>query len=149
VTDFSAKVAAVKAAYEDCFGCGRANPIGLHLDEFTPDGEGGITATFRPRPEYRGFAGVLHGGIVAAALDETLAWTAILLADAMTLTARLELRYRNPAPPDRPLRVSGRIVEQRGRRLVLAGDLTEGSTPIAQAEGLFLVVETPPGPGAT
>lgn len=136
---FDAKVERIKAAYDVCFGCGRTNPIGLQLDDFAAEGDDAISATFTPRPEYSGFAGVLHGGIVATALDETLAWTAMLLADALVVTAKLELRYRNPALPDHTLRTTGRIVERRGKRLVLAGRLIDGDTLVAEAEGLFLV----------
>ncbi len=100
---------------------------------------------FTPRPDYRGFAGVLHGGIIAAALDETLAWAAILLADVMVLTAKLDLRYRAPAPSDRELRVTGRLVERRGRRLVLEGEVTADGAILAEASGLFLVSGGLPG----
>lgn len=143
--EFSAKIDRVKAAYDLCFGCGRRNPIGLQLDDFMPAGDDAITTEFTPREDYRGFAGVLHGGIIAAALDETLAWAAILLADSMVLTAKLELRYRAPAPADRPLRITGRLVERRGRRLVLEGDVTANGTTLAEARGLFLVTGGLPG----
>ena len=82
--------------------------------------------------------GVLHGGVVATALDETMAWTAMLLMDSLVVTAKLELRYRKPALPGHPLRFTGRIVEQRGRRLVLAGSAADRDGIVAEAEGLFL-----------
>jgi hypothetical protein len=96
VTDVSDRIEKVKARYEGCFGCGRANAIGLQLDGFQSDGTV-VTASFVPREEYRGFDGILHGGIVAAALDEVLGWTAILLHGSMAVTAKLELRYRPKA----------------------------------------------------
>jgi acyl-coenzyme A thioesterase PaaI-like protein len=57
------------AGARHCFACGDDNPIGLHLDDIRRDGDR-VRATLRPRPEYRGYPGVLHGGLSAAALDE-------------------------------------------------------------------------------
>jgi uncharacterized protein (TIGR00369 family) len=137
VTDVARRVERVKDRYEDCFGCGRANAIGLQLDDFSIE-DGTVVASFRPRPEYRGFEGVLHGGIVAAALDELLGWTAILLADAMAVTAKLELRYRRPAPAGGEYRLEGRVVDRRGKRLVLSATCSVEGDVVAEASGVFL-----------
>lgn len=146
---FADTVARVKSQYELCFGCGMHNPIGLRLDGFEPDGDTGIRTMFTPRDHYRGFADVLHGGVVAAALDETMAWTAILRESAMAVTAKLDLRFRAPAPADEPLLLTGNIVERRGKRLVIAAEASAHGTALAEAEGLFLIVGgLPPGDGA-
>ncbi len=94
-----------------------------------------------PRAEYRGFHGILHGGIVAAALDEVMGWTAILLEGTMAVTAKLELRYRNPAPAEGTYRLEGEILERRGRRLVIGARCTRDAVEIAEAEGVFLATE--------
>ena len=92
VTD---RVARVKAQYPGCFGCGRANARGHQLDGFETDGER-IRAPFSARPEYCGFDGIPHGGIVATALDEILGWTATVVEGEMAVTAKLEIRYLEP-----------------------------------------------------
>lgn len=130
-------IAERRRGYELCFGCGPENPMGLHLDDFTVV-EDTVVVEFTPRPEYQGFGGVLHGGVLATALDEILAWSAILLADSPAVTAKLELRYRRPAPANATYRLTGRIVEDRGRRLVLVGTCHVGDDLVAEAEGLFL-----------
>ncbi len=138
--EVAARAAAVRAAYNDCFGCGLANPLGLHLDGFAvADGE--LTAGFAPRPDYRGFADVLHGGVVAALLDETLAWTAMLIEGTYVVTATLELKYRSPAPTNTTYAVRGRVEERRGRRLHLQGFASAGDRVVAEAKGLFLATE--------
>lgn len=141
MTDLAERVKRVKASYEGCFGCGRANAIGLHLDGFARDGSV-IRASFLPRAEYRGFHGILHGGIVAAALDEVMGWTAILLEGTMAVTAKLELRYRNPAPAEGTYELEGEIVQRSGRRLIIAATCTRNATTIAEAEGVFLATES-------
>jgi uncharacterized protein (TIGR00369 family) len=138
--DLAARAAALRAAYNECFGCGTENPIGLHLDDFAID-EGELTAHFVPRPEYRGFAGILHGGILAALLDETLAWTAMMLEDTYVVTANLELKFRKPARVDARYRLRGRVVQRRGRRLQLAGEVSCDGVVVAEAQGLFLATE--------
>ncbi len=144
---FADRIAEIKARYDQCFGCGMGNPIGLHLDDFVPDGPDGIATSFTPRAEYRGFDGVLHGGVLATALDETLAWTAMLRAEVLVVTATLQLKYRAPADPTQTFRVSGRIAERRGKRLRLEGRVAAGPDVVAEASGLFLV--TGPLPSAT
>ena len=136
----AAKVAAIRDRYDHCFGCGTANPIGLHLGDFAIDGDT-VTARFNPRAEYNGFADVLHGGIVATLLDETLAWTAMLLENTLVVTASLNLKFRTPAPLRAEYEVRGRVEQRRGRRLQLAGSASAGGATVAEATGLFVATE--------
>ena len=137
-TDLAARVKAIKQDYEYCFGCGLNNPKGLQIDDFRVDGRE-VSASFTPQADHRGFEGVLHGGIIATALDETLAWTAILVENVMVVTAKLDLRYRNPAPVPATYELRGRLDERRGRRLLISGDCRTRGDVVAEASGLFLV----------
>lgn len=128
-----------KADYEACFGCGDRNPIGIHIGGFERI-DGGIAASFTPQPDHRGFQDVLHGGIIATALDEMLAWTATLLEDVFVFTGKMELRFRKQAPWDAAYRLEGYLDERRGRRLLLHGNCQTGDGAIvAEASGLYLV----------
>lgn len=141
MTDLEARIQRVRARYPECFGCGWENPTGLGIDGFT-ESAGVVGATFTPRPDFAGFEGVLHGGIVAAALDEILAWTGLLVEETLAVTARLELRYRNPAPFDAVYRLEGRVDQRRGRRLEMSATCATGSKVVAEASGLFLAGDT-------
>ncbi len=140
MSDFSQRAAVVRAKYNECFGCGLDNPIGLHLDGFAAAGDE-LKASFTPRGDYRGFAGILHGGILAALLDETLAWTAMMFEDSYVVTAQLQLKFRHPAPTDAAYDLRGRVDERRGRRLLMSGEASVAGTVIAEASGLFLATE--------
>jgi acyl-coenzyme A thioesterase PaaI-like protein len=140
MVDLSERAAALRLQYNDCFGCGLANPIGLHLDGFVAAHDE-LRASFTPRPEYCGFSGVLHGGILAALLDETLAWTAMLLEGTFVVTANLELKFRNPAPTAAAYEVHGKVMERRGRRLRLAGSVRTDEKIVADAAGLFVATD--------
>ena len=123
-----------------CFACGLANPIGLHIDDFAEQ-NGDVTARFISRPELQGLIGVLHGGIAATALDEILVWAGIIQEKVLTVTAKLEIRYRRPVETlDGPIELRARVDERRGRRLSISGELDAGGAKgAATASGLYLV----------
>ncbi len=117
-----------------CFACGQANPIGLRL-KFRLEGDDGIRAEFTPGPQYQGYDGVLHGGIVAAALDDAMA-NLFHLRGRETVTARLEIRYRREAPIGRRLVVSARTTGERGRFFTAEATLALHDGPcLAEARG--------------
>lgn len=135
------KVSRSKADYTGCFGCGLGNPIGLQIDDFTVSGST-VTAVFEPRHDYRGLTGVLHGGVVATAMDEIPVWTGILTESVLCVTAKLDLRYRQPAPVDVTYTLEGHLDERRGKRVLISGEAISDDTVVAEASGLFLVSET-------
>ena len=126
--------------YQACFGCGARNLDGLRL-VFHRDGEE-IWAVTTPEERFQGFPGVLHGGVVATMLDETLSRAAVI-TNRWMMTARLEIRYRRPAPVGRALRVSARPVLVRARMVSARGEVRLADEPdviLAEAEGVFLPI---------
>ena len=91
------------------------------------------------REEHQGGPGLVHGGIVGAALDEACG----LLATwhrFPAVTARFAVRFRKPVPINCDLRVSARVTAERGRRIEITAELRDGDTLLADAEGTFLHV---------
>ena len=106
-----------------------------------PDAEGVETyqspVTFSAH--HQGGPGIVHGGIVGAALDEACG----LLATwhrFPAVTARIAIRYRRPVPINRTLRIASRVTSDRGRRIAIAGELRDGDELLADADGAFLHV---------
>jgi acyl-coenzyme A thioesterase PaaI-like protein len=131
------------SAYQRCFACGARNPHGLRL-VFRQEGEV-IVTEFTPDLRFQGFPGVVHGGILATLLDETLSRMATAQGRWM-MTARLEVRYRAAAPVGQTLRVSARTLAARAHMLTAAGEIRladDPATVIATAEGTFMAL--PPG----
>lgn len=93
-----------------CFACGPENPHGLHLS-FRFEGDECV-CDFIPQRCHQGWAGVVHGGIVATLLDETMNR---MLCDSGTpvVTADLHVRFKHPAPVEVPLQVRARVRERR------------------------------------
>lgn len=133
-------VGRLRNRYDACFGCGSANPVGLHLDGFAVDGDA-IVAPFAPRPEFAGFEDTLHGGIVATALDEISAWSAMFTHGVLVFTATLDIRYRSQAGSGDQFEMRGAVVERRGRRLKITGQMNRGGSVVAESNGLFIVAE--------
>jgi len=97
-----------------CFICGRENPVGLKLDFYTP--EPGLVRTKITIPaHFEGYPGVVHGGILAAILDETGGRAHMDDPTHFMVTAQLNVRYRKPVPSETSLEVIGIAGERKGR----------------------------------
>jgi len=121
-----------------CFACGQGNPIGLKL-EFHFEGDDYVT-TFEVRPEYQGWAGIVHGGLLATALDETMArllWERKINA----ITGRLEVRYHQPVSIGETLTIRGRITRQRPPLVETTAEATNSDgAVVAEAKGVSMEV---------
>src|ERR1035438_6771594 len=102
------------AAQNRCFGCGKANPSGMHLDFLlAPDGS---VVCLPVVPEaFDGHPGYLHGGIIATLLDETMS-KSVRARGLTAMTRQLEIEYLRPVPSGAPLRMEGRILTHEGRK---------------------------------
>ena len=89
---------------------------------------------------FEGAPGRSHGGVVAAMLDETFG---ILLAihNEAAYTGRLEVSYRAATPVGRPIQCRCWLVERRGRKLLMHGELRDGELLCAEAEATFITVD--------
>jgi uncharacterized protein (TIGR00369 family) len=127
-----------------CFLCGRQNDIGLKMSWYNDPDAGQIRATLRVPEHFNGYPGFVHGGIVAALIDET-AGRALLLEggwDDLFVTLKLEVKYRQPTPTDVPLTVTGWVIKRSASRAraVAKVALPDGTVT---AEGEVIVVRPP------
>ncbi len=76
---------------EQCFICGEANAAGLQT-RFYVEGES-VCMPLTARAEHCGYPGRVHGGVVAAALDECMGWAAARAIQRMCVTGDLRVRY--------------------------------------------------------
>lgn len=98
-----------------CFVCGRKNPKGLYL-AFYDDGSNEVHTEFTLGDDYQGYPDVVHGGIVAAILDEVVGRVAMIHDHHhLMMSVVLQVKYRHPTPTHTPLRAVGRVVRLRGR----------------------------------
>ncbi len=118
-----------------CFACGQSNPIGLRL-QFMAIGDT-VRAEFTPGSQYQGYDGVVHGGIVAAALDDAMAQL-FHMKGQEALTARLEIRFRRETPVGQRLVVTARLTGKRTKLFTAEAALAmPDGTRLAEATGTF------------
>lgn len=115
-----------------CFVCGVENPIGLHL-KFYETGPGEVTADINLTDQYQGYPGIVHGGVIAAMLDEAAGRAHMGPPDEprFMFTAKLDVRYRKNVPVGQPLRLVGKAGLSKRRT-------AEASSAIYDQEGVLL-----------
>ena len=125
----------------NCFVCGIANPFGLHL-RFYDTGPGEVTSDYVVPEHFQGYPGVVHGGVVAAMLDEVTARVHIHGDPPRFMyTARLEIKYRKNVPVGQPLHLVGQAGKLRNKAATSVGRIygSDGEL-LAEAEALLVNV---------
>jgi acyl-coenzyme A thioesterase PaaI-like protein len=125
----------------NCFGCSPRNDIGLKL-KFKYDEETDEVFTFiRPRAEYCGYPGVLHGGIQASMLDEAAYWAVHMATGKPALTTRLDMELKRAVvlPAEVEIRAGVTALKRKIAR-VEARILVEGELK-AQAKITYYVAD--------
>ena len=121
----------------NCFACGPANPIGLHLHFDRAETEG-VRCRALLASQFQGWRGIAHGGIVMALLDEAMAHAAGF-AGHRGVTASVNVRFRKPVPLERPIEIHGRVTWRRRNVLGVEAKISdESGTLLAEAEGSFV-----------
>ena len=137
-----------------CFGCGVANPDGLHIRSFlkNPDelrAGSEVIAEWTPEQKYEAFKGVLNGGIIGTLLDCHCNWTAAyyLMKRAggdrppCTVTAEYAIKLLRPTPTKDSLFLSARVVEITDDRATVEGTLSAAGKVCATCRGVFVAVK--------
>lgn len=96
-------------------------------------------ASVRFDERHQGGPGIVHGGLVSAALDEACGLLATWYRFP-TVTARIFVRYRRPVPINRELDVAAWVTRSSGRRIHIDAELSDGSERLAEARAAFLHV---------
>ena len=125
-----------------CFICGLENPIGLHLHIYETE-PGVIESKYIAPDHFQGYPGVLHGGIVAAILDEISGRAH--MGDAVNprfmFTGKLEVKYRKNVPVGKLLKIIGRAGRVRSKMAESwAGIYDESGDLLAEANALHINV---------
>lgn len=129
--------------YAICYGCGSNNAHGLQVRTYW-DGEYG-TFRFTPQDYHTAFPEVVYGGLIASLFDCHCIGTAIAAAYddegrppgstplIMYMTANLNVNYLRPTPMGSELLLKSHVVEQEGKKTVVACTLSAGEIPCANA----------------
>src|SRR5688500_18177191 len=99
-----------------CFGCGPANPDGLHIRIFRDcDNPNRLVGRFTPRPTAGGFPHIVHGGLQFTVLDCMAGWVMLVLRSpgrSMPLTVSATTRFQRAARLGEEFSLSAEVVRE-------------------------------------
>jgi uncharacterized protein (TIGR00369 family) len=122
-----------------CFICGEENPQGLKLS-WTVQGKEAFSE-FIPEKVHQGWRGVVHGGILAAILDEAMT-RLIWQLRGSAVTAEMTVRYLAPAAVGEKLKIHGKIIDDSKRLVLAQAEIRRmDGTIVARAEGKTLALK--------
>lgn len=111
--------------YGRCFLCGQSNPKGLKLILYVEGEE--VFTEFQLSEAFIGYEGLIHGGMLAGVLDEVMWWAVAWATGRACLTVEMTVKYRRPAPVDRPYRATAKVLKAASR-------MAEGEAEIRDLE---------------
>jgi acyl-coenzyme A thioesterase PaaI-like protein len=135
-----------------CYGCGRLNEPGLQIKSYWLGDE--AVCIYQPRPEHIAIPGYVYGGLIASLIDCHCTGTAAAASyqaagramDSLPpfrfVTASLKVDYLKPTPLGVPLEVRARVIEIKGRKVVMQASLSAEGQVCARGE--VVAVQAPP-----
>ncbi|HKP28967.1 MAG TPA: PaaI family thioesterase [Gemmatimonadales bacterium] len=138
--------------FSHCYGCGRLNAHGHHVQSIWKDGE--ATARFTPEPYHLAMPGFVYGGLIASLIDchaMATAAGAFMAAEGQVpgvdqtprfVTGSLQVDYRKPTPAGQELSLSGKAVEIGERKVIVEVSFKAGD--VETARGRVVAVRIPP-----
>lgn len=129
-----------------CFVCGLSNVVGLQIHFYSIEANS-VVADYVVNENYQGYPGVVHGGIVAAILDEA-AGRSLMQSGSddgeprFMYTARLDIRYRQNVPVGQPLHIEGKAGKVKGRTATAHAHI-QNSRGVILAEAEALLINLP------
>lgn len=123
----------------NCFGCSPFNDHGLKLEFREENGE--LFSVWLPTNDFEGYPGIVHGGILAALIDETCSWLVYALLQTAGVTAELCIKYHKPVRiAGGEIKIIARMVTQDKNAAMIRCEIT-GCNNIchATAEATFFL----------
>lgn len=127
-----------------CYGCGRLNKDGLHIQSRW-DGEESV-CVFTPRPSHIAIPGFVYGGLLASLIDchgTGTAAAASYRAEGRPMdtdpprrfvTASLKVDYLKPTPIGVALEIRGTVKEVKGKKVTVAATITANGVVCVKGE---------------
>ncbi|MDD3324504.1 MAG: PaaI family thioesterase [Sulfurospirillaceae bacterium] len=134
------KISGKQHISKNCLVCGIDNPFGLKT-KFYETKNKEVIAIFTPHDFLQSYPNILHGGISATILDETIgrAIMAHYGQNTFGVTVELNLKYKKPVPLNCELKVIGRVTNDKGRLYEGTGELILPNGEVAvTAEGRYM-----------
>ena len=123
-------------AHSNCVVCSPANSRSLCL-KFAASDDGSVRACFDCVESFEGYAGMLHGGVIASLLDGAM--TNCMFAHGVpAITAELNVRFLHPVIIDRLAAVRAWIERSSPPLHLLKAEVLQDEQLKATASGKFM-----------
>lgn len=112
-----------------CFGCSSINASGLQMKFFT---NGEVLYSWLSVPSHLcGWDDMVHGGVLAAILDEIMSWTAIHFSKRFSVTQAMSFKFHKSVLIGEEIRAEGRVLEfKRKKEAIVEGHLYKGNNTL-------------------
>ena len=137
-----------------CYGCGSANPDGLHIKSYWSDDEQFVVAAFEPHKRFSsGFKDALYGGLIASLIDCHSNWTAMAFGYKVegrepgtpplitSVTGSLGVKYLKPTPMDQTIHLKAWVEGDVGRKTRVLCELGTAETITALGDSIFVRID--------
>lgn len=110
---------------------------------FYDNGRDEVVSDYLVSDDFQSYPGIVHGGVVAAMLDEAVCRVA-MIGDHhhFMMSVKLEVKYRHPVPTGQPLSIVGRAVRLHGRLGKAVGEIILPDGKVA-AESTMILADVP------
>jgi uncharacterized protein (TIGR00369 family) len=122
--------------HDRCFVCDAQMPDGLKID-YQPTAAGDVVGQMHCPVHWQGYAGQVHGGIMAAILDGAMTH-ALFARGIAAVTGDLRVRYRRPLRVGATASVTARVERASDPLFILSGELKQNGQLVARAEAKFM-----------
>ena len=123
-----------------CFVCGQRSDVGLRLEFKTDSDTGSATCKALLSNRYQGWAGYVHGGIIASIIDGAMVY-ACKAVGLNCVTAELSIKYRNPVPVDKEIEIIGTVRKQIPLLAYTEASIIIDESPVVEAQAKMLVMK--------
>lgn len=125
-----------RAHHPDCFVCGQCASLGLGV-RYEPRAETGVEAKVTCPAAWEGYAGLVHGGVIASLLDGAMT-NCLFAMDIAAVTADLQVRYRHPVRVGVTARITASAVRITPPLFVVEASITQDRRLRVTATGKFM-----------
>ena len=124
-----------RSCHPACVVCGERNESGLGL-RFEPQADGSVLARFACAPDYQGYPGRLHGGVVSMLLDAAMT-NCLFARGIQAVTGRLNVRFRHPVRLGTDAVLRAWMVQHHPPLYMLKAELAQEGKVCALADAKF------------
>ncbi|MBA3871803.1 MAG: PaaI family thioesterase [Anaerolineae bacterium] len=137
-----------------CYGCGSANPDGLHIKSYWSDDGQFVICQFDPQPNFSsGFKNATYGGLIASLIDCHSNWTAMAFGYraegrepgtqplVASVTGSLGIKYFKPTPMDQTIHLKAWVEGEVGRKTRVLCELGTVDQVTALGDSVFVRID--------